>query len=126
MTSAYKTAVFEIEDNLPEQFVIITAYNPRGLSAPMSRNLHQDATLQSVLLHQGVRPIRVIGRNLENTHREPGWGVELPLDQALEIAKIFKQDAIFEVISNQLILHSCEDSEPIELGKWDTRIVDEA
>ena len=124
MNPAYQHAVFEVEDTLPHSFFIITAYNPKGLSAPMSRNLHQDATLKSVLTQRGLNPVRVTGRDQGNTHREPGWGVQLEIDDALQIANIFKQEAIYEVSEGEIKLVRCKTREILKLGEWASRIVD--
>ena len=124
MNPAYQNAVFEVEDVLPSHFFIITAYNPKGLSAPMSRNLHQDATLKSVLTQRGFSPVRVTGRDQSNTHREPGWGVQLEADDALQIAKLFKQEAYYEVVEGSLKLIECGTQNIIELGEWSLRVVD--
>ena len=72
MNPAYETSIFEVKGELPQNFLIITAYNPKGLNAPMSRNLHQDATLKSVLVNRGLSPIRVIGQSPDQSHQEPG------------------------------------------------------
>lgn len=124
MNPAYQDAVFEVEDTLPSHFFIITAYNPRGLNAPMSRNLHQDATLKSVLTQRGLSPIRVTGRDPKNTHREPGWGVQVEAEDALHFAKLFKQDAFYEVSDGDLKLIDCKTREVVHLGDWFQRLVD--
>ena len=123
MNPAYAQACFEVEGDLPTSFVVITAYNPRGLNAPQSRNEHQDATLRAVLQQKGCLPIRVIGRNQENTHREPGWGIELDLKTAKEIGTLFKQDAIFQIHEGQLTLHACQGSYQESLGSWIEKVV---
>lgn len=123
MNPAYAQACFEVEGELPTSFVIITAYNPRGLSAPQSRNQHQDITLHSILTQRGYRAVRVIGRDHENSHREPGWGAEIDLQTAKEIGKLFKQDAIFQVQNGLLHLHACNGKYHQELGKWSERVL---
>ena len=123
MNPAYETSIFEVKGELPQNFLIITAYNPKGLNAPMSRNLHQDATLKSVLVNRGLSPIRVIGQSPDQSHQEPGWAVALDLDAGLEIARIFRQLAIYEVQENQLRLHDCNGDQVIDLGEWQVRVL---
>lgn len=123
MNPAYLETIFEVEEALPNHFVIITAYNPKGMSAPMSRNVHQDATLKSVLTQRGHDPVRVTGRNHENTHREPGWGAPLSLEEAITIANIFRQEAIYEVINGQIQLIDCKTQDAQAMGEWSERVV---
>ena len=123
MNPAYLQAYFEVEGNLPSSFVVITAYNPRGLTAPMSRNQHQDTTLSSVLRQKGHEPIRVIGRDQENTHREPGWAVDIDLNEAKKLGQLFKQDAIYQVIDDELSLHGCLGKYKEVIGSWKDRVI---
>ena len=123
MNPAYETSVFEVKGELPQSFLIITAYNPKGLNAPLSRNLHQDATLKSVLVNRGLAPVRVIGQSPDGHHQEPGWAVELDLATGLEVARIFKQLAIYVVESNQLSLHDCYGTKKVELGDWESKVI---
>ncbi len=123
MNPAYETSVFEVKGELSQNFLIITAYNPKGLNAPLSRNLHQDATLKSVLVNRGLAPVRVTGQSPDGQHQEPGWAVELDLNTGLEIARIFKQLAIYSVENNLLSLIDCHDAQKVELGDWPSRVI---
>lgn len=128
MNPAYQTTIFAWESALPSSFVVITAYNPYGKrSSPMSRNLHQDATLKSVLLGRGFQPIRVVGMSPDGVHREPGWAVPLLETDALELGRVFKQEAIYCIRQGELYLTSCahprrgQDREEYHLGTWAER-----
>lgn len=122
MNSAYLGAVFEATEDTPEQFAIITAYNQHGRLSPESRNRHQDMTLKAVLEGKGLNTVRVTGRDEHNTHREPGWAVELPLSEALKLGRLFKQEAIYYVQNGQLSLHMCDTGETVKLGLWSDRL----
>ena len=123
MNPAYETSLFEVKGELPQNFLIITAYNPKGLNAPMSRNLHQDATLKSVLVNRGLDPVRVIGQSPDQSHQEPSWAVDLDLEAGLELARLFKQLAIYQVEGKQLKLHDCNGEQIIDLGEWQARVI---
>ena len=124
MNPAYLDTVFDLETHyqVPQAFVVITAYNPKGRTAPPSRNLHQDHTLRAVLENLGASPFRVTGRSLDGKHQEPGWGATLDLKTGFEIGKMFKQEAIYHIQSNQLTLHSCDGQQVEQLGSWSERI----
>jgi len=129
MNPAYTETIFSAEAELPSSFVVITAYNPNGkLSSPESRNRHQDATLKSVLSGRGLRPIRVTGMSPDQSHQEPGWAVELSDAEALELGRVFKQEAIYIIRSGQLWLVSCahprrgQAREERALGLWSERV----
>ena len=128
MNPAYQTTVFDWEGSLPHTFVVITAYNPNGKrSSPESRNRHQDATLKSVLLGRGLSPVRVTGMSPDQVHQEPGWAVELSEHDALELGRVFKQEAIYIIRDGQIYLTSCahprrgQIREEHHMGKWADR-----
>ena len=125
MNPAYLDTVFDVETHhpLPQEFVIITAYNPRGRAAPPTRNHHQDQTLRAVLEGRGVTPFRVIGRSVDGSHQEPGWGSPLDIQTGLEIGRMFKQEAIYHVHDDELTLHSCTHEETEQMGNWSARVI---
>ena len=127
MNPAYLNTVFDLDGDpqLPQAFVIITAYNPQGRSAPSSRNAHQDQTLRAVLSGRGAEPIRVIGRSEDGAHQEPSWIATLNLNEGIEVGRMFKQVAIYQVIGDELSLHSCDPrrSDPgRSLRSWRARL----
>ena len=122
MNPKYQEAVFEVEGEFPASFAIITAYNPLGRHAPESRNQHQDQTLRAVLVGRGGSPVRVTGCDPVGEHREPGWAVELPLKEALEVGRTFKQDAIYYVEDEVLSLHECRGDRQWSLGAFAERV----
>lgn len=124
MNPAYLDTVFDLETHqqVPQVFVVITAYNPRGRTAPPSRNLHQDQTLRAVLEGRGALPFRVTGRSADGQHQEPGWGAILDLKTGFEIGKMFKQEAIYHIQGDKLTLHSCDGQQIEPLGSWSERV----
>ena len=126
MNPYYYQTVFTLSDedrqSLPGRFAVITAYNPRGLHAPESRNRHQDQALRAVLEARGIQPQRVIGSHPTKAHQEPGWGAALTLRDALQIGRTFKQLAIYYVEDDLLKLCSCVGDEVVELGSFRERI----
>ena len=124
MNPAYLDTVFDVETHhlLPQEFLIITAYNPKGRAAPPSRNHHQDQTLRAVLEGRGATPFRVIGRSVDGSHQEPGWGATLDIQTGLEIGRMFKQEAIYQVRDDELTLHGCIREEQEHLGSWSVRV----
>ena len=124
MNPAYLDTVFDLEthDQVPQVFVVITAYNPKGRAAPPSRNLHQDQTLRTVLERRGALPFRVTGRSVDGKHQEPGWGATLDLKTGFEIGKMFKQEAIYHIKDDELTLHSCDGQQLEHLGSWSERV----
>ena len=131
MNPAYQSTVFAWEGELPSSFVVITAFNPNGKrSSPLSRNRHQDATLKSVLIGRGLSPLRVTGMSPDGVHQEPGWAVELSEAEALELGRVFKQEAIYIIREGALYLTSCahprrgQAREEHALGPWSARVAE--
>ena len=126
----YLDTVFTVEQNFlndydqePFNFMIVTAYNPMGRKAPPSRNQHQDITLKSILTQNQAVIWRVTGQSVDGQHQEPGWAFQAPLEEGKRIAKIFRQDALYQVIEGQLLLHDCMSDSVVNLGTFDAKIV---
>ena len=124
MNPAYVSAVFAWEGELPSSFVIITAYHQHGRISPDSRNKHQDATLKSVLSARGLNPVRVVGMSPDASHQEPSWAVRLEEPAALELGRVFKQEAIFIVREGALSVVKCSQKQKagevreLSMGAW--------
>jgi len=107
---AYFLVRFRIEEReprWPERFAIITAYATTCESWSEARNFEADARLHAELVERGLHPIRITGYDPATGHAEPGWTVELPLDNALELGRRYVQDAIFWVEGGQVFVVSC-------------------
>ena len=123
LKDVYLNTVFKCNEELPNQFVIISAYNPLGRLAPTARNLHQDATLKSMLDSQGYESWRIIGQSQDAQHQEPSWAVNVSLAEGKRIAKIFRQDAIYLVQDNLLVVHDCDSDASQSLGDFNSRLL---
>lgn len=107
---AYFQIAFRTEGPVPqwpERFVIITAYATTGESWSEERNVEADRQLHAHLVARGHEPIRIAGYDPESGHAEPGWAVDLPLSEALEVGRSFLQDSIFRVEGDMLTVGRC-------------------
>ena len=122
LKAAYHTVQFRSEglkESIPSLFVIVTAFNPKGRNAPLSRNQHADQTLRGYLTSQDLSPIRVIGMSLDQKHQEPGWAIEVNEEHGVKIGKRFQQEAIFVVHEEEVYLVSCFDqTQKAHIGSW--------
>lgn len=112
---AYFTIRFRTEsivDQWPEHFFIITAYATTGETWSDERNSQADNELHQELLRLGHTPIRITGYDPESGHGEPGWAVELPVEEALSLGRSFRQDAIYRVDGDVLTVAHC--SPPVD------------
>ncbi len=80
---------------LGEPFAVITACNPGGELLDADENTRQTARFEALLRRIGIAFTRVDGCSPDRTHREPGFAVRLPLEQARALALDFGQDALF-------------------------------
>ena len=122
LKAAYHTVRFSSASwlqNPPSTFVIVTAFNPKGRNAPLSRNQHADQTLLGYLKHHKLSHTRITGMSPDQKHQEPGWGIEVDEEEGLKIGVRFQQEAIFVVINHQVSLVSCSNpQERSTLGEW--------
>lgn len=95
------------QEDWPDQFVILTAYATTGETWSEERNVEADRKLHAHLVTLGHTPIRITGYDPESGHAEPGWAVELPLEEALAVGREFLQDAIFVVQGDTLAVAQC-------------------
>jgi len=80
---------------LGEPFAVITACNPAGKLLDAEENARQTARFEALLRRIGIAFTRVDGCSPDRTHREPGFAVRLPLEDASALARRFGQDALF-------------------------------
>ncbi len=113
MITEYFETRFRTEEQYivwPEQFVIITAYATTGEVWSDERNRKADDELRSCLSGLASEIRRITGYSPKTGHMEPGWAVELELEKAKEIGRLFMQDAIYIVESGSLWVIGCEKS----------------
>ncbi|MGE9290274.1 MAG: DUF3293 domain-containing protein [Puniceicoccales bacterium] len=118
MNPAYRTAVFSIQGELPpDGFSIVTAYNPEGQVTDPSTNQSADIDLRSAIQASGETPARITGMSPDRSHKEPGWSVRNH-EQALRLARKFRQIALYRVDSGSLWLVETKTGKAEELGSW--------
>jgi hypothetical protein len=98
------THFYTPEEWLPDDFWLITAYNPNGEDASHEQNERRDSDLFNALTDFDVPPIRIYGRSPDGTHEEAGWGAEITSDEAMEFAEEFEQEAVYHFIAGQIYL----------------------
>ena len=81
--------------NLSNQFAVITAANPGGVTLDETANAVRDRDLKADLERRGAGYVTVTGCSPDGAHREDGVAVTVELDDALEIARTVGQTAIF-------------------------------
>ena len=112
------------EATLPRDFAILTAFATTGETWSAERNLRANETLRLELQERGCWMVEATGYSPEDGHAEPGWAVEIPLDDALELGRKYLQDAIYFVRAGELSVWSCAQgaSESVALGPFDVRV----
>jgi hypothetical protein len=107
----------------PTSFAIVTAYQTTGESWPASRNEAENAALAR---HLAGGPGRIIGPltgySPASGHAEPGFAVELPLQEACRVGSRFRQDAIYWVEGDELYVTSCARPELVPVGRFSSRL----
>lgn len=87
---------------LPAAFAIITAYAPTGQIWSDEQNRLADGRLKIRLAQWPCW--RITGQTPDGSHAEPGWAVECDQATALVIGREFKQDAIYWVSQDDLVI----------------------
>ena len=89
-------------------FFIITAANPYSKQLNENENCERDIRLEMMLKEANYEYLRAVGRNFENTWREPGWAVNTSDETAMIVlAKAFEQNAIFRVSTKGREIINC-------------------
>jgi hypothetical protein len=127
----YRTTVFVVENEAGgpvdrsgkrlANFAVITAWNPEGKSQSREMNDLLDQQLTRRLESFASPKVRADGCSPDFKHREPGWAVGVPKEQAVEIGREYGQVAMFWVEDDTLFLLPCIDkSHPAEtIGSWE-------
>ena len=107
----------------PEEFVIITAYATTGERWSDDKNTAADAALYEEVVSRELWCERLTGYDPESGHAEPGYAVVLPLDEARELGRTFRPDAIFHVLGDALSVTRCEGrSSLVPVGRFRERL----
>ncbi|MEN8680572.1 MAG: DUF3293 domain-containing protein [Akkermansiaceae bacterium] len=101
----------------PNHFFIVTAHNPCGEIAPDQENIENNARLLEVIQASRWHCFPVTGQCED--HAEAGFGIECSRSKAIALGKKFRQDAIYEICDDQVILVDCNETETDEIvGSW--------
>ena len=106
----------------PENFAIITAYQTTGEKWSAERNTTANNELEQKLRDLGCTPIPITGYSPATQYGEPGFAIQLSLQQALKTGADFKQDAIYYVENGSLQVHSCVETESAAVDTFTNRL----
>jgi Protein of unknown function (DUF3293) len=123
---AYLETHFRQERSLvdwPEQFAIITAYATTGEVWTAEGNESADRALAGGLRASGRWHERITGYSPSTGHAEPGWAVEMDLQEACDLGLRYLQDAIYFVSGDELWVSLCaEPRERVLVGGFRQRL----
>ena len=109
--------------DLPDDFWLITAYNPDGIDSTDALNEAADAALFAELEKLGHTPIRITGYSPDELHLEAGWSAPIDEAEALRLGRVFRQEALFHFLPARIDLIDCRDASRIMLGERISRIL---
>ena len=128
MNPEYLNTYFKIPhqqaEELPSEFIIVTAFNPDGQNHSMELNQKFDSNLAALIQKKSLSSWRVIGGSRNFVHSEPGHAIKTNLEAGIEVGILFQQEAIFWINSGNLYLVDCSSRQQISMGKWKPRIVE--
>jgi len=108
---------------LPDDFWLITAFNPDGIDSTDELNRAADAELFAELEKLGHAPIRITGFSPDEIHSEAGWAAPIDEAAALRLGRRFQQEALFHFLPARIDLVDCKDATRIALGARADRIL---
>lgn len=123
---SYKSSIFLCHQRLAADinFAIISAQNPAGLLTSPEFNLLLDKQLQAHLQQIGAPYRSVIGAAPDFSVQEKSWMVLCEKAQAIALARVFTQNAIYWIEQNKLYLVPVLLQQPEEyLGVFQSRMV---
>ena len=101
----------------PDHFFIITAHNPSGEVTPDETNDENNTLLLEAIQASKWGYFPVTGQCKD--HAEAGFGVRCSRVEAITLGKQFRQDALYEICEDQVVLVDCKEIEADEMvGKW--------
>lgn len=107
----------------PDRFAIVTAYATTGQKWSEDENQTADQRLVEEILTRGLWHVRLTGYSPNDGHAEPGWAVEISLDEARSLGQKFLQDAIYWIAGDELWVTHCEERSPmVKVGEFRERL----
>lgn len=121
----YKQTHFSVGEwhGAPENFAIITAYATTGETWSDKANAVADRKLKNTLRYKSDWLVRITGYSPASGHSEPGWAAELEFQDACDIGKHFKQDAIYFGKKGKLYVSYCDERRAmVPIGRFLERL----
>lgn len=107
----------------PREFAVITAYATTGEQWSATENLAADQRLTRQIRESGFWHVRLTGYSPRDGHAEPGWALQVSLDQARELGREYLQDAIYWIADDQLWVTKCGERSPlVRVGSFRERL----
>lgn len=95
-------------EELPEEFAIVTAYQTTGQTWSDERNQEATDQLQAELEKAGALLGSVTGYSPRTGHAEPGFAVMLSFEQACDLGLRYEQDALYFISGGTLFVSHCD------------------
>lgn len=117
----YRNVRFRYSDqDIPAEFFVITAHNPDGQTVDEQTNSEANRKLSRAISDLGFPLVPVTGGSPDFSHVEPGFAVSCSREQALELARRFRQDAVFEIMNGRVHLVSAlpNPGPDEDIGAW--------
>jgi len=109
---------------LPNEFHIITAWNPMDHLLPLEENHARNEKLRLLIEQSAYTALEITGISPDQTHHEPSFLTDANSSDCLQWARMFAQRAIYRVAQDQLYILSClDDRSTYELGSFSQRII---
>ncbi len=110
--------IAELEREIsPDHSFIIIAHNPSGEITPDETNDENNTLLLEAIQTSKWGYLPVTGKC--EGHAEAGFGVRCSRVEAITLGKQFRQDALYEICEDQVVLVDCKEIETDEMvGKW--------
>lgn len=110
--------IAELEREIsPDHSFIIIAHNPSGEITPDETNDENNTLLLEAIQTSKWGYLPVTGKCED--HAEAGFGVRCSRVEAITLGKQFRQDALYEICEDQVVLVDCKEIEADEMvGKW--------
>ena len=120
MKEEYHKTLFTIDlgrTSFPNHLFIITAHNPFGEIVPDEKNDKNNTLLLEAIQASKWNHFPVTSQCED--HAEAGFGVKCSRVEAITLGKQFRQNAIYEICDDQVVLVDCQEIEADEMvGKW--------
>ncbi len=110
---------------VPDHFFIVTGHNPFGQTVSREENIRVNEILCREIEHESWPYFAVTGRCAD--HAEDGFGIVCSRDEAVMLGRKFRQEAIYEVRNDQVLLVDCRnEEEDVFVGCWTDLLLSES